>query len=81
MTEKTDLILEFLAGSGAAHTKKGIQINIELEGEKIGYTTIQRHIERLIDLDLVELAREKGSYYRITEKGERYVQGEYDLED
>lgn len=81
MSGNTDRILEFLADSGAAHTKQGILVNLELAGEDISYSTIQRHAQRLAKIGLLEVARERGRYYRITEAGRQYLDGELAVTD
>lgn len=81
MTGRDDIILEFLADSGAAHNKKGIEINLDLENKDASYSTIQRRLPKLEEAGLVEQVREEGAWYRITEKEEKYLEGEEDLRD
>lgn len=76
MTGSDDRILELLAESGVALNKKGLEVNFELEGENISYSTIKRRLPMLEEFGLVEKARQKGSYYRITEKGRQYLAGD-----
>ncbi|MFC7079284.1 winged-helix domain-containing protein [Halorussus caseinilyticus] len=81
MTGSDDRILELLAESGVALNKKALEVNFELEGEDISYSTIKRRLPMLEEIGLVEQVRQKGSYYRITEKGRAYLTGELDASD
>lgn len=76
MNENDDTILEFLRDTDAAFPKKGLEVNLDLEGVEISYSTIKRRTGRLEDAGLIETVREKGSYYCITDRGERYLDGE-----
>jgi len=79
MTGRDDIILEFLAESGAAHNKKGIEINLEENADRISYSTIQRRLPKLEEAGLVEQVREEGAWYQITDEGASYLEGEIDL--
>ena len=81
MTGSDDRILELLAESGVALNKKGLQVNFELDGEKISYSTIKRRLPMLEEGGLIEQVRQKGSYYRITEKGREYLAGDLEASD
>ena len=81
MTDKTDRILEFLADTGAAHSKRGIEVNLDALGQNVSYSTIKRHLPKLEAIGLVEVVREKGPYYRITKDGRAYLAGELDVSD
>ena len=76
MTGSDDRILELLGESGVALNKKTLQVNFELDGTDISYSTIKRRLPLLEDAGLIEEVRQTGSYYRITEKGEQYLAGE-----
>lgn len=81
MTGSDDKILELLEESGVALNKKGLEVNLELEGEDISYSTIKRRLPLLDEAGLVEQVREKGSYYRVTEKGQQYLAGDFSPEE
>ncbi|WP_423743188.1 winged-helix domain-containing protein (plasmid) [Haladaptatus sp. SPP-AMP-3] len=76
MTGSDDRILELLGESCVALNKKTLQVNFELDGTDISYSTIKRRLPLLEDAGLIEEVRQTGSYYRITEKGEQYLAGE-----
>ena len=75
MTGSDDLILEFLAESGAAHNLRGVVNNLTYRGESISYNTVQRRMPKLLDSGLVEEIPGQGSYYQITETGREYLAG------
>ena len=81
MTKADDVILEFLEESGAAHNKKGLEINLELRDESVSYSTIQRRISTLEGVGLIREVREEGAWYQITQRGIEYLEGEEDLRD
>jgi len=81
MTGKDDIILEFLSESGAIMNKRGLEINLRHEGSDISYSTIQRRLLKLQNAGLVEMIVEQGAWYKITEKGIQYLEGEVDLRD
>lgn len=79
MTAGDDAILEVLSETGAILNKKALEINLKSREGGPSYSTIQRRLAKLESVGLVEVAREQGSWYRITEKGERYLEGAEDL--
>ncbi|WP_018259317.1 winged helix-turn-helix domain-containing protein [Halomicrobium katesii] len=81
MTGRDDIILEFLDESGAILNKKALEINLNAEEAGISYSTIQRRLPKLEETGLVELVIEEGTWYRITDRGRSYLQGEADLRD
>ncbi|KZN23688.1 phage repressor protein [Haladaptatus sp. R4] len=81
MTGNDDRILELLSASGVALNKKALEVNFELEGTGISYSTIKRRLPLLESVGLVDEVRETGSYYRITDKGEAYLAGELDASE
>ena len=81
MTKADDVILEFLEESGAAHNKKGLEINLDLRGESVSYSTIQRRITKLEEVGLAREVREEGAWYQITDRGIAYLEGDEDLRD
>jgi repressor of nif and glnA expression len=81
MNEKDDAILEYLQDVGAAEPPKVIHWNLtEDRGQgDFSLKTLRRRLDRLEEASLVEVARESGRYFRITDQGERYLSGEYDV--
>ena len=93
MNEKDDIILEALDRlHPAAMSPTPLHWNIENEfSQALNYEkrtnggfsldTLRNRTERLVDLGLIEVRREKGSYLRITEEGRRYLSGELDASE
>jgi repressor of nif and glnA expression len=81
MTGYDDKILEVLGETGAALSKKGIQVNAEIRGTEISYSTVKRRLPKLVDAGLVKIVRETGPYYRITDLGREYLGGDLDVAD
>jgi len=81
MTGRDDLILEYLAETGVALNKRGLEINLRGDGYDISYSTIKRRLPKLEDADLVRVVDPSGPWYKITEKGEAYLRGDADLRD
>lgn len=75
LNENDELILELLGKSGVALNKRGIELNLELNGETISYSTIKRRVDKLSEAEFIEKVREEGSYYQITPKGINYLTG------
>lgn len=81
MNDSDDTILEFLEETGAAFSKRGIEVNFERRNIAISYSTIKRRVGKLEKAELIECIEEKGGYYEITDIGEKYLDGELDRED
>lgn len=81
MTGRDDFILEFLADSGAILNKKALEINLAEIGADVSYSTIQRRLPKLEKAGLVEQVREEGAWYQITQRGEKYLSGDFDLRE
>jgi predicted transcriptional regulator len=79
MTGRDDVILEYLQDTGVALNKRGLEINLALEGYNISYSTIKRRLPKLEKAGLIEVVDESGPWYRVTEKGESYLTGKEDL--
>ncbi|WP_415381488.1 winged-helix domain-containing protein [Halosimplex sp. TS25] len=79
MTRSDDVILEFLEDSGAGHNFQGIANNFQDREISISYKTITRRLPKLEEAGLVRILPGDGRYYAITEKGEAYLRGDYDL--
>jgi len=63
MNEKDDIILEYLADIGVAEPLQVIYFNLKERGISFSKSTARRRLERLEEADLVNIAREKGTYY------------------
>lgn len=77
MTDSDDKILELLEESGVALNKRGLEVNFDLRDVDISYSTIKRRLPDLVEAGLLEVVRRKGPYYRITESGREYLQGNH----
>ncbi|MXR21418.1 winged-helix domain-containing protein [Halobacterium bonnevillei] len=75
LNENDELILELLGKSGVALNKRGIELNLELNGETASYSTIKRRVDKLSEAEFIEKVRQEGSYYQITSKGINYLTG------
>jgi len=75
LNENDELILELLGKSGVALNKRGIELNLELNGETVSYSTIKRRVDKLSEAEFIEKVRQEGSYYQITSKGINYLTG------
>ena len=81
MNEKDDIILEYLAEIGVAEPLQVIYFNLKERGISFSKSTARRRLERLEEADLVTIAREKGTYYEISDKGFAYLEGEFKPEE
>ena len=93
MNEKDDIILESLDRLyPAAISPTPLHWNIENRlSEELNYEartnggfsldTLRNRMERLVDLGLVEICRERGSYHSITEEGREYLSGDLDASE
>ncbi|MFD1600991.1 hypothetical protein [Halobellus rarus] len=90
MNEKDDIILEALnLLYPAAISPTPLHWNIENRfDEELKYKartdggfsldTLRNRMERLVELGLIEICRERGSYHSITEEGRAYLAGDLD---
>lgn len=76
LTENDDHILELLGETGVALNKRGLEVNLELRDTPVSYSTIKRRVDKLDEVGFVEDIGETGSYYRISERGRRYLTGD-----
>ena len=77
MTENDDKILELLAEGRPVLNKKAMLVNFEVKGVDISYSTIRRRLPLLEEANLIELVREQGKYYMISEEGLAYLSEEH----
>ena len=89
MNETDDSILEFLAqleidgGDRVSLSPTAVWVNLsgDLDILDKSQSTVSRRMKRLDQMDLLEKTDEKRAYYRITDKGVRYVNGEISREE
>jgi len=81
MTGRDDLILEYLADTDTALNKRGLEINLNIQGYNVSYSTIKRRLPKLKEAGLIEEVDPSGPWYRITDSGRKYLEGEADLRD
>lgn len=83
MTEIDDVILDYLYDIGTEHEYQIVQppkavwhnLTNELEVIDRSPATVRRRMQKLADEGLLEKIEAKGTYYRITGLGVRYVEG------
>ena len=89
MNEVDDAILEFYeeleASTDFSITLPPMTVYVNLV-EELGVldkssNTISRRMQRLSEMELLEKSDKKRGYYRITEKGIRYLSGELDADE
>lgn len=82
MNKATDPVLELLADSGYALPSGAIHYNLRYtEGIDISRRTVVRSLGPLEDHGLVRIAENTDTYYEITEKGRRYLDGDLDASE
>ncbi|MEY7852169.1 winged-helix domain-containing protein [Natrarchaeobius sp. A-rgal3] len=82
MTGSDDTILEFLQEYDLALSPRSIEYNLSSRHEAdISYSTINRRLKLLSEVDLVEKEYPDGGFYSITNKGISYLEGELKAED
>lgn len=92
MNETDDVILEYLRDiRPSAEPPTVIHFNIHnprrgslgldarVTDGRFALNTLRNRLDRLEDVGLVEIVREKGRYRAITEDGLRYLRGELDV--
>jgi Fe2+ or Zn2+ uptake regulation protein len=78
MTGADDAILEFLAKTDAAFSKRGLEVNFEQKDIGVSYSTLKRRLPILEEHGLVEEVETEGAWYQITDNGRAYLAGELD---
>lgn len=86
MTENADWensatrpVLNLLDEADVAISPGAITLNLELEMQRPpSRSTVTRALEQLQKRDLIEKPDENKTYYRITEKGRKYLAGDLD---
>ncbi len=89
MTEIDDVILDYLFDIGREHDHRIVQppktvwfnLTEELEVIDRSPATVRRRMKELADRGLLEQIEVKGTYYRLSELGVRYVEGELSRDD
>ncbi|QZA89546.1 helix-turn-helix domain-containing protein [Salinarchaeum sp. IM2453] len=88
MNETDDAILEFYqeleqAGFRIALPPTAVWVNITQELGMLdkARNTVSRRMKKLNEMGLLEITDEKRRYYRITDKGIAYLEGELEYDD
>lgn len=89
MTEIDDVILDYLYDIGTKHEHQVVQppktvwwnLVEELEMIDRSPTTVRRRMQKLTEEGLLEQIEAKGTYYRLTDLGVRYVEGDVTLDE
>lgn len=81
MTGNDDTILEYLHEKDMALPPGTLHFNLEREGFEIGYSTVRRRLNLLESADLIKNKADDGSYYALTEKGQKYLVGDLDASE
>lgn len=76
MNKASNPVLEFLQRHGIAVPIGVLDINLDASRQ-----TINRALEDLEERGFVERDEDYTSYYRITERGRKYLEGEIDAND
>lgn len=79
--ERKKQILTLLAETGLALPPRVVYENLAMEGATFSYKTVHRHLKESVDEGLAENPAEKESYYRITEKGRRFLADDPDASE
>ena len=74
MTQADERVLEFLREKDIVASPSVIAANIDYTGEYIS-----RRCQKLADAELIQ--RVDATNYRITDRGEQYLEGELDADD
>ncbi len=77
MTKSDDKILEVLEKLTGATTIRGIEVNSELWGIRVPYSTAKGRIPRLINAGLIRTVDQHEQWYMITEEGSAYLAGDH----
>lgn len=74
-------VLSFLEDSQMALPPKVVCWNMKEQGIEIGYSTVRKTLPELEEYGLVNRAAEEEGYYRITDRGRKFLAGEIDADD
>ena len=77
MTKSDDSILEVLDEFSGALSLRGIEVNSELLGRRVPYSTIQDRVPKLISGGLIKTVDEHEQWYLITDEGSAYLDGDH----
>lgn len=90
MTEGHQVILEFLDSLGDINGNRVIvrsgtvygNVVLEMDLLDKSQSTVSRNLRELVNADLVEQVKQgRGTYYRITDKGIAYLDGDLDADE
>lgn len=77
MNKASEPILELLADSGLAIAPSTIVLNLDLQlDDAPSRSTVYRAFDELLEHGMIEKVDTEGTYYRITPRGERYLEEE-----
>lgn len=77
MTKSDPAIIEVFGEAGIAMPPAVAEYNLQ----GVSKSTIKRRIPHLVEHGLLEKVDERKGYYRITEKGKKYLVGELNAKD
>ncbi|QIB75737.1 ArsR family transcriptional regulator [Halogeometricum borinquense] len=77
MTKSDPAILELFEESGLSMPPAVVSYNIE----GVSHPTVKRRLPILAEHGLLEKAGDKRGYYRITDRGRAYLEGEVETEE
>jgi len=79
MNKASDPVLEVLEEAGVFMTRSGVNHNIKIHaGDSPGRTTVYDAFDELEAHGLIESDEGETTYYRITEEGRAYLEGDLD---
>ncbi len=82
MNKASDPVLEVLAEAGVYMTRSAVNHNIQIHpGDQPGRSTVYDAFSDLEKHGLIEKNEGQATYYRITDKGKAYLEGELDASD
>ncbi len=82
MNKASDPVLEVLDEAGVYMTRSAVNHNIQIHpGDQPARSTVYDAFEDLVKHDLVEKDDGQATYYRITDKGRDYLEGELDASE
>jgi len=82
MNKATDPVLEVLDDAGVYMTRSAVNHNIQIHpGDQPARSTVYDAFDELVDHGLVEIDEGTATYYRITEEGRAYLEGDLDASE
>jgi len=82
MNKASDPVLEVLDRAGVYMTRSAVNHNIQIHpGDQPGRSTVYEAFSDLVEHGLIEKDEGQATYYRITDKGRAYLEGELDASE